>query len=246
VVAWHEDERFWSALRDGIFDAPRWERAQAEVHALLELAPVPQGGAVLDIPCGPGRHVMQLCARGLRVTGVDRSAAYLDEARARLLHAGAEAELVCADMRTFVRPEAFDLALNLYTSFGYFVDPRDDERFLRNVRASLRSDGRFVLELLTRETASAAPAGEVAHAASDGAQLSHSWRLLDGGRRLERRFAVERCGERQEHIASHRLYTAGELVLLLERAGFAQVALFGDFAGTPFGAASSYAVLVAR
>ncbi len=36
-------------------------------------------------------------------------------------------------MRQFQRPAAFDGALNLYSSFGYFERPDDDLRVLRNL-----------------------------------------------------------------------------------------------------------------
>lgn len=45
-------------------------------------------------------------------------------------------------MRTFRRPAAFDGAVNLYTSFGYFDDQEEDRRVLRNLRESLRPAGR--------------------------------------------------------------------------------------------------------
>jgi SAM-dependent methyltransferase len=44
---------------------------------------IPAGGTVLDLACGSGRHIPLLRAHGLRVTGVDRDAAALVEARAR-------------------------------------------------------------------------------------------------------------------------------------------------------------------
>jgi len=60
-------------------------------------------------------------------------------------------ELVQADMRGFVRPEGFDLALSLFTSFGYFDDAEDDLRVLRNVHRSLRVySGRELRDLLVR------------------------------------------------------------------------------------------------
>ena len=35
-------------------------------------------------------------------------------------------EFVQQDMRKFKRPDSFDLALNIFTSFGYFENPADD------------------------------------------------------------------------------------------------------------------------
>lgn len=49
--------------------------AAAEVAERLEelAASVPAGSAVADLGCGPGRDVVTLRARGLRVAGIDRS-----------------------------------------------------------------------------------------------------------------------------------------------------------------------------
>lgn len=51
-----------------------------------------EGGSVLDLACGSGRHVHWLAARGHRVTALDRDA----QALAGLQ--GVAAELVCADI----------------------------------------------------------------------------------------------------------------------------------------------------
>lgn len=42
---------------------------------------VPDGASVLDVACGPGRHVRWLAARGARVTAVDRDAMALEPLR---------------------------------------------------------------------------------------------------------------------------------------------------------------------
>ena len=52
---------------------------------------VPAGGTVLDVACGPGRHVRWFAERGCRVTGVDRDAVALDGLRG-------VAEVVAADI----------------------------------------------------------------------------------------------------------------------------------------------------
>jgi cyclopropane fatty-acyl-phospholipid synthase-like methyltransferase len=117
---------FWTALQDGIFDAQAWEMAEQEVEQLLRLTATPAGAAVLDIPCGPGRHVVPVAQRGHRVCGVDLNRTYLEEARRRVDQARVDAELIHADMREFVRASSFDLVINLYTSFGYSSEPADD------------------------------------------------------------------------------------------------------------------------
>ncbi len=51
------------------------------------------GGTVLDVACGPGRHVRWLAAQGWRVTGVDRDEAALSALRG-------VAEVIVADIET--------------------------------------------------------------------------------------------------------------------------------------------------
>ena len=61
------------------------EQAEAEAQALAaaRLSGCPDGGDLLDVPCGYGRHSVPLARAGYRVTGVDRSGELLAEARRR-------------------------------------------------------------------------------------------------------------------------------------------------------------------
>src|SRR6201999_893423 len=65
--------------------APSEGRGEAREQALAAaaLSGCPDGGELLDVACGFGRHALPLAQAGFHVTGVDRSAALLDEARAR-------------------------------------------------------------------------------------------------------------------------------------------------------------------
>jgi SAM-dependent methyltransferase len=102
---------------------------------------------VLDLCCGLGRHAILLAARGYQVTGLDRSADALAEARRRH-HAGVA--WVEGDMRDLAAlPGPFDAVLNLWQSFGYF-DAATNTAVLRQIHAALRPGGRFVLDIYHR------------------------------------------------------------------------------------------------
>ena len=150
---WFEDESFWSDFYPFMFAEERLRLGADEVAQALALAGLtaPAGKAALDLCCGPGRHAVPLAQRGLRVTGVDRTALLLDRARERARLAGVDVELVQSDMREFRRPAAYDLALSLFTSFGYFAAPEDDLLVLRNVRESLRPGGVLVMDMMGKE-----------------------------------------------------------------------------------------------
>ncbi|UJR86535.1 class I SAM-dependent methyltransferase [Sandaracinus amylolyticus] len=80
----------------------------AELDALLERAPVAPGERVLDL--GAGRGDVALRVPGARLTLVDRSEVYLDEARARS-RGRAHVELVLADAATYLEALQGDISL---------------------------------------------------------------------------------------------------------------------------------------
>ena len=146
-MQWFEDEAFWETFYPFMFGEPKMAAAPAEVERVLALSGV-EGGRVLDLGCGPARHAVVLAQNGFAVTGVDRSDFLLSKARERT--AGLDVELVRSDMRDFVRAGAFDLALSLFTSFGYFETREEDLAVLRNVRASLKQGGVLVMDVMSK------------------------------------------------------------------------------------------------
>ena len=128
----------------------RDEQAEEQALAAARLAGCPDGGDLLDVPCGFGRHSLPLARAGYRVTGVDRSQVLLDEAARRA--AGERGpKLVRADYRELPFADAsFDAALNLFTSLGYLGD-EEDTRVLAEIRRVLRPEGRLVIETMHRD-----------------------------------------------------------------------------------------------
>jgi len=210
--------------------------AEAEVQALAaaRVSGCAEGGDLLDVPCGFGRHAVPLAGAGYRVTGVDRSGALLEEARRR---AGGERwpKFVQADYRELpFSDESFDTALNLFTSLGYLGD-EEDVKVLAQIRRVLRPGGKLVLETLHRD--------RLVKGWSD-----NDWRLMGEGRLLleQRTFdAVEGVsqttqtlidggGDRESRTWTVRVYSATELLRLVERAGFSEAKCWGGFAFEPF------------
>jgi SAM-dependent methyltransferase len=239
-MQWFENEAFWQTFYPYTFSEAKFAAAPAEVDRVLALGGV-AAGQVLDLCCGPARHALLLAQRGFEVTGVDRSEFLLGKARERT--AGTNIELVQSDMREFVRPGAFDLALSLFTSFGYFDTRNEDLAVLRNVHASLKHGGVFVIDVLSKEYLIPRCATRWENWPSGELHVHHyevfpgwgrirvHWLLVDGER--ARRFAFE-----------HNVYSGQEMLVLMERAGFTDVQLFGSLEGTPYDATATR--LVAR
>jgi SAM-dependent methyltransferase len=124
--------------------------AEEQALAAARLAGCPEGGELLDVPCGFGRHSVPLARAGYRVTGVDRSESLLAEARRR---AGGQRrpKLSRADYRELPFREAtFDAALCLFSSLGYLGD-EEDAKALAEIGRVLRPGARLVIETMHRD-----------------------------------------------------------------------------------------------
>jgi SAM-dependent methyltransferase len=245
MTSWFEDESLWEAAYPFVFTDESFVRAAEEADHVLALAGV-TGGAVLDLACGPGRHATAFARRGFVVCGVDRSAYLLGKARERAATEGLAIEWVHADMRDFVRPQAFDLAVNLFTSFGYFEDRRDDLRVLRNVHHSLTPDGVLVLDVMGKERLASVFQPTLSNQAPDGTIRFSRIRVTQAWSWLDNEWILVKDGKARRFAFSHRVYSARELIDLLETAGFAAVEAFGGLAGGEYGPGALRLVAVAR
>jgi len=134
---WYNDDSFWQALEPFMFTKERWEGTPDELDLLLELVELSPGAVICDVGCGPGRFSLEFARRGFQVTAIDRTLPYLESGRKRAADEGLVVEFVQADMRSFVRPNALDCAISMYTTFGYFEDAADNRQVLENIHRSL-------------------------------------------------------------------------------------------------------------
>jgi SAM-dependent methyltransferase len=231
--AWYANPEFWARFAPVMFDERRWAEVPAVVSEVEGLAKPPKGGAVLDLCCGPGRHALEFARRGYAVTAVDLQAAYLSAAAESARDEGLVLELVRSDAREFARPGAFDLALNLYTSFGYFESPEEDARMLRAAREALKPGGVLVMEFAGKECV-ARDFVEGEWYELGGATVLTEYAVLDGFKRLRNRWIVIDAEGRHEAVFDRRLYSGAELEAALRAAGFNDVALYGSTTGIPY------------
>jgi SAM-dependent methyltransferase len=230
MPAWFESPGFWDSMAGAMFDKARLEQTPADVDGVVALAGLERGAHVLDLCCGPGRHALELHRRGFAVTAVDLHAPYLDQGRSK----DAGVEWVHGDMREFRRDRAFDAAINLFSSFGYFEDPEDDRRVARNVCRSLKPGGAFLIDTMSKEVLARKFQPRGWSELADGAVLLQERRLVDGWSGLHTTWTRLRDRERQSFTFYMRLYAGTELATLLREAGFAEVTLFGWFDGSPY------------
>jgi len=230
---WYENERFWEQTYPFMFPEARFAGTEAEITGILGLVGEPVQQA-LDLCCGPGRASVELARRGVRVTGVDRSSFMLDRARERAKVNDVEVDWILSDMREFEAPAQYDLALSLFTSFGYFEDEEDNARVLRRVRESLRPGGCFVLDTVSKERLAAIFSPASCSQTEDGRVLFEKRRIFRDWQQIESTWYVLEAGHYDAFTIRHWLYSGSELRRMLLAAGFRSVALYGSYAGAPF------------
>lgn len=244
-MPWFEDESFWRDLFPYMFPPERLAAAADQVAGILKLTGF-RGRTVLDLCCGPGRHAVELALHGFDVTGVNRSKFLLERARQRADEAGVSITWAERDMRRWRFPEAFDLICNLYTSFGYFEDQRDNLRVLRNVCRHLEPDGVLFMEMLGKERLSRVWQSAMCADYEDGALLVQRPQLRGDMSRVHSQWILLKDGRYRSWEFEHWVYSGAELKNMLRTAGFKDVRLFGDFEGAPYGVEAKRLIAVAR
>jgi SAM-dependent methyltransferase len=200
-----------------------------EALAAAALAGVEPPADVLDAPCGYGRHSRVLAAEGYRVTGADRSAELLAEARRRS-PGGEWPRWVEADHRELpFEDESFDAVLNLFSSLGYRGEA-GDRATLAELRRVLRPGGTLVIETQHRDRVMSIFQATGWEELGDGALRLEARRFDAAAGEIETdHLLVTKDGRRHAITYRLRVYTATELVKLLQEAGFDQVECFGGF-----------------
>jgi len=243
---WYEQDEFWQAFSEMMFPEKVWENAVNEVDGIIALTNLPQNSSVLDLACGPGRHCISFARRGFSVTGVDRTAFYLDQAKKRAEDENLNVEWIHEDMRRFCRPDAFDLAINMLTAFGYFQDPSDDVVVAKNLYRSLKHGGKLVMDIMGKEVLARIFRANDWQEYPDGTIMLQERKINPGWDWIENRWIVIKGSERKDFSLSHRIYSAVELSQLLLIAGFSSVQTYGDAAGSPYDNNAKRLVMVAQ
>lgn len=236
------DERYLLEY-ESLFDPARDRR---EVARLIDILQLPVGARVLDCPCGQGRHAHLLAEAGFDVDGVDYSRDLL--ARAKRRGHGKQLRYSRADMRSLPRQWTgrFDGVVNLFTSFGFFVEPRDDHKVLHEFARVLREGGVLVWHGASRDGVSSRFLKRDWWRTSDGTLVAQerAFDPLSGVLTVESEWHGSSGNGRRDYRI--RLYTATRLAELCSEAGLIVEAASDGWLPRPLRRTSSEMLLVAR
>ena len=121
------------------------EEAKLFISNLMSNLNLPLNSTILDLACGKGRHSVTLNELGYDVLGVDLSPNSIEKAS---VFSNSKLKFGVHDMRETINGERFDAILNLFTSFGYFDDMKDNERVIQSIHEMLNKKGILVIDFM--------------------------------------------------------------------------------------------------
>ena len=231
---WFDNDSFWRDVYPFMFPKKRFEDAIDQVEKGIKLTK-PKGREVLDLCCGPGRCSIVLAQQGFNVTGVDGTKYLLDKAKAKARAAKVKIDWIHEDMRDFVRPDAFDLVLSMFTSFGFFDDKNQDVEVLRNMYDNLRPGGTCLIDVMGKERLAKILQDTVSEVLPDGSKLVHRHEVFDDWTRIRNEWIIIRKGRAKSYKFHISIYSGQELRDRLEGVGFQKVKLYGNLDGEDYG-----------
>ena len=219
------------------------------------------GGPILEAGCGSGRLLLPLARAGYEVVGLDSSAAMLAFAEGKLAadkELAPRVRLVRGDLRSARLEQRFNLAVVALDTFGLLDEQPDQHRALASLRRHLLPGGLLAVDVANGNLRGGeAPDETVLHRACPMGR-AESWVAKWVVRRTDHAAQVDRLLHLYDESGRDgavrrtaveielRYFTRFELELLLERAGFALEALFGDYDLTPFGSQSQRLIALAH
>ncbi len=208
------------------------ERGEEEAEALAKVMRqrgVPEGGRILDLGCGIGRHSVPLAKRGYEIVGVDLSPEFIKRAReyGRAEGVQGSTSFQRGDMREIASSlegqEAFDAIINMWTSLGYYGE-NVDRQVLKQLVGLAVTGGVLLVEMGNREAILRRLCSREWEAAGDIVRLVSRWYEEDRAFMVNEWTTYRREGENLTFVGKltvdHRFYAPGDLKQLVESAGW--------------------------
>ncbi len=222
------------------------KRSSKEVGSILRMLNLKSKASILDLCCGYGRHSIELAQNGFVVTGYDLSDFFLKKAKKDAAGLGLKIKFIKGDMRKLPFENQFDAVVNVFTSFGYFDQEKDDLKVLKGVCKALKKNGLFLLDLKNREQLIRGFQRRRWRPDKNFIMLEDNFFDLFTSRWESTRTLVFENGKRAEHSFSLRLFSFAEMLNLLKKAGFVLESVYGDFDFREYSLDSPRMILISR
>jgi SAM-dependent methyltransferase len=236
---------------------PNWDAASRRpetidrsVKWIIETLGLKPGDSMLDLGCGSGLYASRLARAGLRVTGVDYSHRSIDYACNDAKENDLEIVYRYQNYLELDDENGYDAALLIYGDFCP-LSPAQREKLLANIDRALKPNGKFVLDVTTRECRKKYGNTNHWYAAQSGfwkpgphLVLEEGFDYPDQSIWLDQYTVIEADGKISVYRNWFQDYTADSITSELEQGGFCVDSIWGGLTGERFAPESEWIGLV--
>ncbi len=202
-----------------------------EVNFLEATLSLDKSASILDLCGGQGRHSLELSRRGfVNVTVLDYSRYLLDLGEKRAKQEGLNTIFVQGDARNTGLPgQSFQFIIVMGSSFGYFVDEKENKKILNEAFRLLLSQGTFLLDLPDRDYVLQNFNPFSCHKVNEDITVSRERELGDDIIYCRETVISEKRGCIRDGTYCTRLYSPEKISDLLSSVGFSSITCKKDF-----------------
>ncbi|MEK6893819.1 MAG: class I SAM-dependent methyltransferase [Nanoarchaeota archaeon] len=251
------------------------ERTKREVDGVIKLLNLKKEDHILDMPCGYGRHTIELIIRGFRPKGEDINESLVYEAENRLCleakkrNPNPNFEPACwgyfgiEDMRHITdnpislqaqrsgfSPEIYNAIINMFYSFGFFETDEENEKVMKEFFKSLKPNGKLLIhtDVSPEIIKSGAYKFNETRNLKSGKRLIINEAYISENKRMNGSWTLIDKNGFQEQLTPYsvRIYTKEEFEEMAKITGFKETRFYGSFEGEEFSKNSREMIMVAR
>ena len=231
------DPDWWKSLFDEVYlltDARSVcdeTLTRLEVDVICELFPMQASHKILDLCGGHGRHSFELCKRGFNsCTLLDYSQSLIDIAQNKAKTNAYPINIICCDARKSDLPTGhFDRVFIMGNSLGYIQQADADSEILAEAHRVLNRGGWLLVDVTDGEAARKSFNTNAWHEIADDAVVCRQREIHGNVIRTRELVVSKQDGLIRDRTYAVRLYERQSLRILLETAGFHQVAIHTEF-----------------
>jgi SAM-dependent methyltransferase len=240
-------------LNPGIEAASRRpETIDRSVKWLIETLGLKPGAALLDLGCGPGLYASRFAPAGFHVTGVDYSRRSIEYAARYAKENYLEVVYRYENYLELKDENQYDAAFLIYGDFCP-LNSEGRSTLLRNIQRALKVNGRFVLDVSTREHRKKHGNKNGWYAAESGFWKPGPHIVLEEGFDypeqsiwLDQYTIIETDGKVSVYRNWFQDYTPKTITHELQQGGFSVESVWSDLTGQPFTLESEWIGLITR
>jgi SAM-dependent methyltransferase len=241
---WYESA--FDALYLTVYSHRNRDDALRALAFLQREAGIQSASRILDCCCGAGRHLLELLRAGCNVYGFDLSRALLEKGKEDLRGSGFDSRIVQARMERIPFRDSFDLAISLFTSFGYFETDEENAAVFHEVSQALKPGGIYVIDFLNAPQVRANLVEASREKTPSGVELDVRRAIEGDPLRVVKRMRITGGAEPREIVESVRLFNRRELESMITDAGLKIAGAWGDFDSAPHTDDSPRCILLAQ